>query len=209
MDEFQLALTPLLRHDGFRKRGRTYNRTTPDGLVQVVSLQMGAFDPPGTLHIKGLRENLHGLFTVNLGVYVPELAERRGRAARDWVKDYDCAIRQRLGSLLSEQVDEWWPISSSPDLVREVWRALSEVGIPFLDSFGSRDGILRMWDGVSENLSGGEPPRIVLAVIQLERGNREEARRLLAAQARESDVAAHTEYVHRFAATLGLAPLPE
>ena len=35
--------------------------------------QMGAFDPPGTTYIPGLRENLYGLFTINLGVYVPDV----------------------------------------------------------------------------------------------------------------------------------------
>ena len=39
---------------------------------------MGSFDPPGTTHIPGLRENLYGRFTVNLGVYVPEVARNHG-----------------------------------------------------------------------------------------------------------------------------------
>lgn len=52
---------------------------------------MGRSDPPGTTHIPGLRENLHGLFTRNLGVYVPEVAKYGGRVGpRPWVQEYDC-----------------------------------------------------------------------------------------------------------------------
>ena len=75
VDEIQAALHAWLKPKGFRKQGRTFNRTTDDGLVQVINIQMGASDPPGTVYIPGLRENLYGWFTVNLGVYVPEVGK--------------------------------------------------------------------------------------------------------------------------------------
>ena len=68
VDAIQGSLRPFLRLNGFGMRGRTFNRATDDGLTQVVSIQMGASDPPGTTYSPGLRENLHGLFAVNLGV---------------------------------------------------------------------------------------------------------------------------------------------
>lgn len=54
MDEIQARLCPLLKDEGYRVRGRTFNRTSLDGLVQVVNFQMGSFDPPGTTCIPGL-----------------------------------------------------------------------------------------------------------------------------------------------------------
>src|SRR3989338_4695739 len=91
VDNIQGALRPFLKENGFKVRGRTFNRTTEDGLTQVVNIQMGASDPPGTTHIPGLRENLHGLLTVNLGVYVPEVARHHGGGeAKSWVQDYHC-----------------------------------------------------------------------------------------------------------------------
>ena len=39
------------------------------------------FDPPGTVYVPGLTQDLYGKFTVNLGVYVPEVAEYQGG---DW-----------------------------------------------------------------------------------------------------------------------------
>jgi hypothetical protein len=65
VDDIQAALRPFLKSRGFRFRGRTFNRTTEDGLTEVVNIQMGVWDPPGTTYIPGLRENLHGLFMVN------------------------------------------------------------------------------------------------------------------------------------------------
>jgi len=57
LDDIQAALRPFLKGCGFKVRGRTFNRPTEDGLTQVVSLQMGASDPPGTTSILGFREN--------------------------------------------------------------------------------------------------------------------------------------------------------
>ena len=65
LDELQAKIRPALKERGFRARGRAFNRTTSDGLTEVVRLQMGSFDPPGTAYIPGLRENLYGKFTVN------------------------------------------------------------------------------------------------------------------------------------------------
>lgn len=110
VDEIQRAVAPLFKSQGFRKRGRTYNRLTGDELVHVVNFQMGAFNPPGTTYFPGLRENLHGLFTVNLGVYIPEIARRHGGGpATSFVQEYRCSLRARLGNLTGERQDIWCP----------------------------------------------------------------------------------------------------
>src|ERR1700688_3452188 len=100
LDELQAKLRPALKEWSFRARGRAFNRTTPDGLTEVVQLQMGSFDPPGTTYIPGLRENLYGKFTVNLGVFVPEVAEHYGAGApKSFVQEYHCCVRTRLAIL--------------------------------------------------------------------------------------------------------------
>ena len=105
MDELQRRLHPLLRQSGFRKHGRTLNRATVDGLTHVIGFQMGSFDPPGTSHFPGLRENLYGRFTVNLGVYVPEVALHHGGGeAKSVVHDYNCCIRTRLGRTAEKEI---------------------------------------------------------------------------------------------------------
>jgi hypothetical protein len=79
VDELQGRLSPLLRQTGFKKHGRTYNRTTKDGLTHVIGFQMGAFDPPGTTYFPGLRNNMKGRFAVNFGRLCP-----RSRTQSRW-----------------------------------------------------------------------------------------------------------------------------
>jgi hypothetical protein len=46
LDEVQQRLAPMLREHGYKKRGRTYNRISADGLTLVINLRMGPFEPP-------------------------------------------------------------------------------------------------------------------------------------------------------------------
>ena len=199
-----------MREHGFRKRGRTYNCTTEDQLTQVINLQMGSFDPPGTTYVPGLRENLYGWFTVNLGVYVPEVARHFGGAeAKAFVQEPYCCIRSRLGELGPGHRDLWWRISADQSLSREILDRLEQDGLPFLARFQTRDLILQEWHDVSANQGAGGPPRIILALILWARGQQEEAQRLLAAQARENQTSHphHAAYVRMLATKLGLAAL--
>jgi hypothetical protein len=142
VDEIQSALHVALKPKGFRKQGRTFNRTTDDGLVQVINVQMGASDPPGTVHVPGVRENLYGHFTVNLGVYVPEVAKLHGiGGAKRFVQAPDCCVRQRLGSAGPEMQDIWWRNDALAEVVPEVLARLERDGLPFLDRYASRDAL--------------------------------------------------------------------
>src|SRR6476646_185094 len=130
LDGIQRALRPSLKEHGFKVRGRTFNRITDDGLTQVVNLQMGPSDPPGTTYIPGLRENMHGLFTVNLGVYIPEVAELHGGGpAKSWVQEHYCSIRNRLGPASGSPADVWWKASASPEVIQDVQILLLSFGL--------------------------------------------------------------------------------
>jgi Domain of unknown function (DUF4304) len=97
VDAIQSSIRNSLKEFGFKVRGRTFNRQTPDGLTQVINFQMGQSEPPSSVFIPGLKENFYGLFTVNIGVYVPEVAEFHGGClAKSWVQEYNCCIRDRL-----------------------------------------------------------------------------------------------------------------
>jgi len=134
VDEIQAALHAWLKPKGFRKQGRTFNRTTDDGLVQVVNIQMGASDPPGTVYIPGLRENLYGWFTINLGVYVPEVARFHGGGeAKRVVNEAHCCVRSRLGNLAPEKKELWWRNEAIGEVIPDVLARLERHGLPFLD----------------------------------------------------------------------------
>ena len=66
LDLVQTQFTGVLRPLGFRKSGRTYNRSSPEGLVQVINLQIWRPDPvPPTLS-SSQAQGSHDKFTVNL-----------------------------------------------------------------------------------------------------------------------------------------------
>lgn len=210
LDGLQSNLRPLLKGLGYRVHGRTFNRSTADGLTQVVHFQMGPFDPPGTVYVPGLTQDLYGKFTVNLGVYVPEVAEYQGgRLAGSVVHEYQCCIRARLRSLGPDGVETWWELNQIDDLSSEISKRLTEDGLPFLSRFESRDAILESWKGVTANFSAGYPPRIVCAIVLVKRGRRAEARTLLSAQARETLNPHHPEHVRGLAHRLGLGELEQ
>jgi Domain of unknown function (DUF4304) len=208
VDEIQNALRPPMKAQGFKVRGRTFNRLTEDGLTQVVNLQMGQSDPPGTTYIPGLRGNLHGRFTVNLGVYVPEVARRYGGGeARSWVQDYHCCVRARLGEVSGEGQDIWWHAHSDDDVVDDLRSRLQGGGFRFLERFSTRDRILAEWSDRSENMGASSPPRIVMAIILAERGQKERARALLGRQVLETRNPGHPDYVRRLARELSVGNL--
>src|SRR5262245_14171011 len=204
VDEIQAVLRSLMKARGFNVRGRTFNRLTEDGLTQVINLQMGPSDPPGTTYVPGLRENLHGLFTVNLGVYVPEVARCHGGGeARSWVQDYHCCVRARLGEVSGEK-DAWWHASADPVVIEDVRRLLQAEGLPFLEQFSTRDMILTEWGDRSKSMGASSPPRIVMSIILAVRGEKDRARALLARQALESRNPGHSDYVRKLASELAI-----
>jgi hypothetical protein len=151
---------------------------------------------------------LYGKLTVNLGVYVPEVALATGIEPRSFVQEYDCCVRARLGEIGPEHRDLWWEMDRVDDLAAEVWERLERDAFPFFARFESRDAILREWLRKAKVAFTGGPPRVVCAVILAARGEHGEARSLLADQVRESPHHPHhQEYVRGLATKLGLGIL--
>lgn len=210
VDEIQSQLTPFLKDNGFRKRGRTYNRTSSDGITSVINFQMGAFDPPGTTYFPGLRENLYGLFTTNLGVYVPEVYKFQvGSEVKSFVQENHCCIRARLGALGQESQDIWWKANVSGKLLDDLRNRLVMDALPFLQRFETREAIIRDWPDFYNKYQFGSSsqPKIVLAIILAIQGRTEDAKHLLEQQIQQSQHAGHKAYVHSLATRLGLEPL--
>src|SRR5437867_5045677 len=99
------GIAPELRKQGFKKQRNTFNREAEDNMIQVISFQMGQHMPPGTPEVPGVRENLYGTFTINLGLYFGEVAGLDNRSRPKFVRDVDCHLRQRLGLLLPDRAD--------------------------------------------------------------------------------------------------------
>jgi hypothetical protein len=115
--------------------------------------------------------------------------------------------RARLGEALGEKRDIWWHARVDEAVIEDVRRSLEVAGIPFLDRFSTRDKILAEWRDRSENMGASSPPRIVMAIILAERGEKEPARDLLARQVRETRNPGHPEYVRELASRLAVGNL--
>ncbi len=204
--ESELRLTLLAR--GFCGRYRSYNRGTADGLTEVVNIQMGRFDPPGSYHTP-INRNLYGGFTVNLGVFVPEVDSRRAASSpKSLIREYSCCIRARLGQLGPERRDIWWRVSADKELASDLRNRLERDAFPFLEKLSTRDAILHQW--LTEEESPYGVPRIVCARILETRGEHARARDLLAAYAEETERRRPliAEKMRRFNERLGLGRLP-
>jgi hypothetical protein len=206
MDLLQTQVTGFLRPLGFRKRGRTFSRQTADGLLQVINLQM-AQSPIGPVYeYPPIRVNLYGQFTVNLGVWIPEVSEYHlVGPKRGSVQEYHCQIRARLGHLDTPPKDTWWPLDERwTDSGSQVLQRLQARGLPFLGRLASRDQIVSDWVALCDSRALDSAARVVVAIIEAARGRRTAAQELLEEQYRRSEHTGHREYLEELAARLGL-----
>lgn len=153
LDSIQKDIFVFLKPLGFKKKGRSFNRQTEDGLYQVINLQSGKYEFGDKYVIPGLRGNYYGKFTVNLGVMVKEIYDLDPHnKLKDFYQDYHCQIRTRLTTLTIKQ-DHWWLISEdNQKIANEVIEGLISHGIPWLNLFESRTEICSNW-GIVEGSS--------------------------------------------------------
>ena len=95
----------------------------------------------------GFRQNPYGKFTVNVGVYVPELHAYgyTGGGKLSFIHEYDGWVRERLGILGPERQDLWWDLKAVHEQAAEVFRRIERDALPFLAKFETRDAILNQW----------------------------------------------------------------
>ena len=217
---------PVLKTAGFRKRARTFNRTVEPGLVQVVTFQMGRYGPPGLVELPGLREDLYGLFSVHLGVFVEEAwrldVGRFGAdgppAVKDWVHDHDCQLRRLVDNVAGESVNHMWPLDH-PGVGPAMVEVLHGDAFPWFDRFGSRPSILTALESAptdSYEVTGEGPDRLLATRMRLGVGDRHRAQQLLGdwvghCRARvdsEPHLRGHLDHLADFAGRVGLAMPP-
>ena len=199
VDLIQNCLRDTFKARGFRKRGRAYNRVADDSLVQVVQFFMGP-------HWGAT----HGTFAVEVGVFIPEVAEHHMRMAAPpaFVREYHCSIRANVQALRHGVEYEAWDTRAGPDVIGGVKHELDELGFPLLDEFSTRDRIVsRLLDRpeFEEGMAASTPPRIVCGIIHACRGEQQRAKQLFREQTAASSAhPAHAAYLRGLARRLGL-----
>jgi len=143
LDAVQADVHTFLGPLDFYKKGRTHNRQTSDGIRHAINFQMGQYPIGEQYVIPGLRENLYGFFTVNLGVLLPCVYEAEwNKEPRAFVQEYDCTIRGRLG-IIARGKDMWFDLSQDTGTISmEIIYLLDEFGFPFLKLFTSYADVL-------------------------------------------------------------------
>jgi len=134
----RLYISPLLKREGFKKRGNTWNKEV-NGVIHVVDIQSARPRVDGSES-----------FTINIGVFVKELWQIFWATdLPKFVKEVNCYPRFRLGYLLSgfdtKSRDKWWDIESK-DQIESVGSQLEmvfkEQYLPFLDKISSMSDVL-------------------------------------------------------------------
>jgi hypothetical protein len=167
LDSIQKEIFNYLKPLGFKKKGRTFNRQTEDGIYQVINIQSGRYEFGDKYVIPGFRENYYGKFTINLGVMVTDIYELESHnKPKDIYQDYDCQIRTRLTHLTTKQ-DFWWPISNNTEeTTKEIIQGLKSKGIQWLDTFESREKIIKNWGNMADSNSPRAKLDVALIVLR-------------------------------------------
>lgn len=226
MRDVVARVRPVLEEAGFRKRRHTFNRTVEPGLVQTITYRMGPYDPPGLVEIPGLRENLYGLFSVHLGIFIEEAWRLDlGRfgpdgppVVKDWVNDHDCQLRRLVDNPAGEAINHMWPLDD-PGVGPAMVDLLVGDVLAWFDRFGSRTAILAELEAAptsSYEISGEGPDRLLATRMLLGPGEQQRAQELfddwvadcLTRLASEPHLSGHLDYLTTFAAHVGLRMHP-
>lgn len=127
------AIAPILKSAGFKKSGRTFHRVRSESTV-LVNVQASQFN-----------DRNEGRFTINLGHYDPEIAQRLGMSALSGPpKEYQCTFSKRIGQLLPEGNDKWWIVTPGEDnsaISNDVTHAIQQYALPWLSRVETLPGL--------------------------------------------------------------------
>ncbi|MEX0991742.1 MAG: DUF4304 domain-containing protein [Actinomycetota bacterium] len=215
MKDVATYVAPIMKAAGFRKRANNFNRLTADGLTHVLGFEMARFEPiPPNLsagdqrrvmesRARVLGPSKYGSFTVNLGVFIPEIHRVQFSTTPTFIGAHDCQILQRLGHIMERGDEGWWSLDPpTPEIGLRMSELISEYGIPYLDSFPDREAIHAKWD------AGDDPfryprPLFDLAVMRHASGDLATATSLMQAHAAAANDR-HLPFVREVSRRLGI-----
>lgn len=149
----KVGLAPSLKARGFTRDKRTWRRAHGDA-IQVVNVQASQWNA-----------GPEGRFTINLGLYFPSIAKLLGERAVEKPKEYECHLRQRIGTVVSKR-DHWWtidPNADANDLAVDTAEKLEKHGLPWLearrtlaDASRALDGAQAVWTPLALAVAAGD-----------------------------------------------------
>jgi len=154
---------------GYRASSRIFNRNQPDGIIHVVHFQMG------------LRWSIRGRFTIEIGIFVPEVYEAFfGKVTPKFIPSYFCEERERLGVLGKKNEDIWWELSGSEkNVIHEILKLLLDDGERYLAQFGTREKLLSQYEQERQRKALSQRKILMMAIILTHLGKKGQAKDLL------------------------------
>lgn len=202
VDTVQGIVYEYLKPFGFRKYGRTLHRFVEGDISQVINFQNGC-----------PQKGIHNSLWINIGIRVPECAERKftvSKPMKKYYHEYECNIRTRLG-LLADGEDTFYNLNKPPEkIAADIIERLGKYVVPVINVLNSREAILLYrknnpaFDGFANHL-------ILLdeAMIFGRRGSFEKASELFNSYYQKALVLnsannGHIDYLEKLAAELGI-----
>jgi len=170
LDIIQAEAHTYLRQVGYRKKGRTFNKSLDSGLIHVVNFQMG-------------RRSLSGQFTINLGIFIPEIYKLLWFWEEDepkFVDHGDCEIINRIGDLKPSSEDLWWDLKKNTRrLSKTIMVHLDKYGLPYLNKLNTQEDIIQEWNKHGDTVGFNHRSGLSVAILLAKSGQEEKAQSLL------------------------------
>lgn len=129
-DVINSTFKPILKELGYRKKGNTWNLCKGE-FIKVINVQSSS----GNSFEKAK-------FTINLGIYNSNFQKEKihsGKSDEKNIKEYDCEIRGRLGTI-SVGYDFWWTVlagKNNEKVLQDLKLKFVDYGLKWLDSFNN------------------------------------------------------------------------
>ena len=174
-----------LKNEGFRNKGRTFNREADDGIVHVIDLQMG-------------RRGLRGEFIPNFGVFIADFHEVEQGSRPSFPKEAQCELRDRI-----DNNTDWWSLKKdNADTAKKIIAKLEKEALPLFQRIRSNQDVIQAWkeDGRDLLRRGG----FVIGVLEALRGNRHESQKWFSEELAHTDHKGYKNHVREVAERVGI-----
>ena len=167
------AVFRKLRPLGFSRHKSTLHRFISGDISQVIHFQCGP-----------AHRNSVPLLSVNIGIRIPECAERRFFPVNDkaYYHEYECNIRSRLGILSSKSAEgeKAFPLDGDREAIcRDILAELEETVLPAFEILSNRQAILAHRNEYPWfDVLGSHMAQLEAAMIYGHWGNRQKAQEL-------------------------------
>lgn len=131
-------ITDYLKENDFKKRGNHFFKSN-GSIGYCVNIQNDKWNDANQIR-----------FTLNVGIFTNAfwlecMDFKNTGIIPTFPKEYECAIRERIGDLLPVKEDKWYSITSSMDVTKlwcEIERDLTEYALPFFTRYNTESDVI-------------------------------------------------------------------